>query len=106
MTKTGSHRMCKFSMVLIAALLATNGVHPVQAQQPPMAAAAPFGVLPPPWSMMGNGGPLALPGRCEIGLDNAKAGVGSQVYAIRCTNTVLPSFAGARTNFDVAPYRG
>jgi hypothetical protein len=98
--------MCKATIALLTALLATNFVLEAQAQQPPMPAAVPLGVLPPAWGMMGNGGPLALPGRCDVGIDNQKAGDGPQVYSVRCANTVLPSFAGARTNFDVAPYRG
>jgi hypothetical protein len=98
--------MCKFTRALLAALLAMSIVMEANAQQPSMAADAPLGILPLGWSLMGNGGPLALPGRCDIGIDNQMSRDGPQVYSIHCTSNVLPSFAGARTSFDVAPYRG
>ncbi|MDQ2642126.1 MAG: hypothetical protein M3Y79_16265 [Pseudomonadota bacterium] len=58
------------------------------------------------WSFMGNGGPMALPGRCEAGTDTSDSGAGTPVYSVRCENAVLPSFGGARTTLDVATYRG
>jgi hypothetical protein len=82
---------------LLAALLAANLA---------AGADAPLATLPPSWGMMGNGGPQALPGRCEVGIDSQKSADGPQQYAIRCASTVLPSFGGARMSFDVAPYRG
>jgi hypothetical protein len=66
----------------------------------------PLGTLAPTWSFMGNGGPQALPGRCDVGIDSQRSGDGLLLYSIRCTSTVLPSFGGARMSFDVAPYRG
>lgn len=72
----------------------------------PVPVTTPLATLSPAWSFMGNGGPHALPGRCDVGIDNQKAGVGSPLYSVRCNNTALPSFGGARMNFDVKPYRG
>lgn len=92
---------------LLAALVAVNVVH--AGESPSMVASAPpvpLGTLSPAWSFMGNGGPLALPGRCDVGTDIRNSGDGTQQYSVRCTSTVLPSFGGARTSFDVAPYRG
>jgi hypothetical protein len=97
--------MCNRTMALLAALLATNLVLGAEASQFPMAG-APLATLPATWSMMGNGGPQALPGRCDIGIDSQKTADGPQLYAIRCTNTTLPSFGGARMSFDVKPWRG
>jgi hypothetical protein len=54
---------------------------------------------------MGNGGPLALPGRCDIGIDNQKAGDGFTLYSIHCANAAVPSFGGARMSIDASPYR-
>lgn len=73
---------------------------------PPGASAAPLGTLTPTWNLMGNGGPHTLPGRCDIGTDPQRAQDGSSPYSIRCSNTALPSFGGARMDFDVSPYRG
>lgn len=73
---------------------------------PAHAADAPLGTLSPEWSFMGNGGPLALPGRCDVGIDRQKAGDGAELYSIRCSNGALPSFGGARRSFDARPYRG
>lgn len=55
---------------------------------------------------MGNGGPLALPGRCDLGIDGQKSVDGTPVYSVLCTSTVLPSFGGARMSFDAMRYRG
>ncbi|HWL62631.1 MAG TPA: hypothetical protein VNQ32_07530 [Steroidobacteraceae bacterium] len=62
--------------------------------------------LPAAWSFMGNGGPLALPGRCEAGTDPGDPGAATPVYSVRCDNSVLPSFGGARTTLNLAAWRG
>lgn len=84
-------------LVSLAATIAANA-----GQSPPSALAT----LSPAWSFMGNGGPLALPGRCDIGVDSFRSSNTQQVYSIRCMSQVLPSFGGARVRFDVGPYRG
>ncbi len=76
------------------------------AQSPATEASLPLVTLPATWSFMGNGGPLALPGSCDLGIDTAKSGDGTPLYSVRCTSSVLPSFGGARTGFDIASYRG
>jgi hypothetical protein len=90
--------MNRIPAVLFAALL-TTGI--VQAAEGP-----PLAPLPGAWELMGNGGPQALPGRCEIGTDSQKSMDGKPVYSVLCASNVLPSFAGARTNFVAAAYRG
>lgn len=85
--------------ILVAALLATAMAHAAEGP-------APLTSLPGGWSLMGNGGPLALPGRCEIGIDGRQSMDGKQTYSVLCTSNVLPSFAGARTNFNPFQYRG
>ena len=67
---------------------------------------APLALLSPTWSFMGNGGPLALPGRCDLGTDTQRSTTDTPLYSVRCTSNVLPSFGGARMSFDLAPYRG
>lgn len=84
--------------ILLAALLLTGAAH--AADSPPLAP------LPAQWSLMGNGGPEALPGRCEHGIDIRKAEDGKVAYAIRCGNRVLPSFGGAQHTIRTAQYRG
>lgn len=76
------------------------------AQGPSAEATAPLVTLPAGWGLMGNGGPLALPGRCEEGIDNRNPGEAGPVYSVRCSSTVLPSFGGARTTLAVGLYRG
>jgi len=86
--------------VLLAVLLAA-GI--AEAQELP----ARLAPLPSGWSVMaGNGGPLALPGTCEIGVDQQLAEPKRQVYSVRCTNNILPSYGGGRTNVQTASYRG
>lgn len=70
------------------------------------AAKPPLAPLPAAWSLMGNGGPLALPGHCEAGTDPGDPAAGTPVYSVRCGNKVLPSFGGARTTLDLAAWRG
>jgi hypothetical protein len=102
--------MSTTARMLLAALLATSTVDAAEGLQsvgsgsspPPQLASLPVG-----WSLMGNGGPLALPGSCEIGVDREKSLPEKQQYSIRCTNNVLPSFGGARqTIADAARFRG
>ena len=92
--------------VLLAALLATNLALAAETPLAPMGGLPPLVTLPATWTFMGNGGPQALPGKCDLGIDNGKAGDGQPLYTVRCASTVLPSFGGARMRFDVAPYRG
>lgn len=66
----------------------------------------PLAPLPTQWSLMGSGGPEALPGRCDHGIDTQKAQDGKVAYAIRCANRVLPSFGGAQHTIRTAQYRG
>jgi hypothetical protein len=91
--------MCKSTTTLIAVLLATTIA---QAADSPPAMLTP---LAQPWSLMGNGGPQALPGACEVGIDRQRID-GESLYSVRCTNTALPSFGGARMSFAVGPYLG
>ena len=79
----------------------------LQAQERPAAAASPNPLQPLPmeWSVMGNGGPLALPGRCELGVDMARESP-ARLYSVRCANASLPSFGGARYAIQTAQYRG
>lgn len=76
------------------------------AAEAPSVDMTPLAVLTPTWSFMGNGGPLALPGRCDLGTDTLMSTAEAPVYSVRCTSNVLPSFGGAHRNFDLAPYRG
>jgi hypothetical protein len=56
---------------------------------------------------MGNGGPLALPGRCDTGMDSQKFADLPPLHSVRCTSEVLPSWGGAyRTDINVASLRG
>jgi len=91
--------MCKSTTTLFAVLLA---VTIAQAADNPPANLTP---LTQPWSLMGNGGPQALPGACEVGLDRQHVG-GESLHSVRCRNTSLPSFGGARMSFAVGPYLG
>jgi hypothetical protein len=87
---------------LIAALLIANFVHAAEAPS-----SAQLAQLPATWSSMaGNGGPLALPGTCEIGIDSQKSVAGRQAYSVRCANAVLPSYGGARNTVRTAQFRG
>jgi len=92
--------------LLLAALLATNLVHAAEGPPAPMDGSPPLVTLPTTWTFMGNGGPQALPGRCDIGIDDQKSGDGSTLYSVRCVNAALPSFGGTRMSFDVKPYLG
>jgi hypothetical protein len=86
--------------VLLATLLLVAMAHGAEG---PMALAP----LPAGWtSMAGNGGPLALPGVCQVGVDSQKSVPGRQLYSIRCMNDVLPSYGGARSTLRTASYRG
>lgn len=88
--------------VLTALLLVANFVHAADGIAPEMLAPIPAG-----WSSMaGNGGPLALPGVCEIGVDGQKSVAGHQAYTVRCNNPVLPSYGGARNTIRTAQFRG
>ena len=63
--------------------------------------------LPSGWNKMtGNGGPLALPGTCDIGVDSGLAEPKRQVYSVRCDSNMLPSFGGGNTYVQTANYRG
>lgn len=84
---------------LLAALLLA-GAAPAAEGPPPLAP------LPVQWSLMGNGGPEALPGRCDHGVDNQKSADGKTVYSVRCDNSVIPSFGGAHHTQRTTQYRG
>ncbi len=84
------------SKLLIAALLVA-----AVAQAAPALAPVPFG-----WSAMGNGGALALPGRCELGVDSEMAAGGQENFSILCTNEHLPSFGGLNKRVESTQFRG
>jgi hypothetical protein len=95
--------------VLLVALLATNIVSGAQSPPSPATGSTPMLLAPLPagWSSMaGNGGPEALPGTCEIGVDSQNSVAGRQVYSVRCANSVLPSYGGARNTIQTARFRG
>ncbi len=54
---------------------------------------------------MGNGGPSMLPGSCEVGVDRLKSAE-RELNSVRCTNTAVPSFGGARRTFDTSRFKG
>lgn len=85
--------------MLWVALFASSGA--LAGENPPQ----PLAPLPLGWSLMGNGGPQALPGSCEIGVDSQKS-VEAPQYSVRCTSTVLPSFGGARESVESMRHRG
>lgn len=94
--------MCNRTNALLAALLAVNLVQ--GAEPPPASLLAP---MPANWSSMaGNGGPLALPGTCELGIDSQKSVADRQAYSVRCGNSVLPSYGGARNTVRTTQFRG
>jgi hypothetical protein len=69
--------------------------------------APPLATLGVPWTLMANGGPLALPGRCETGMDGQKFADLPPLHSVRCSSAVLPSWGGAyRTDINVASLRG
>ena len=85
--------------LLCAALLATTIV--LGAEVP-----LPLAPLPSEWSpMVGSGGPLALPGTCEVGVDSQNSAA-ARVYSVHCANSIQPGFGGARNNIQTAGYRG
>lgn len=94
--------------VLLAALLAICTAHAAEAPQSTTIAGTPASLVPMPreWTQMGNGGPEALPGRCEMGLDGQLSSEGRMPYSVRCQNTVLPSFGGAHHTARTAQYAG
>ena len=56
---------------------------------------------------MTNGGPLALPGRCDTGMDSQKFADLPALHSVRCTSAALPSWGGAyRTDVNVVALRG
>lgn len=61
--------------------------------------------LPPGWGFMGNGGPQALRGQCEFGIDGALAQAGQDNLSIRC-NDEIPAFGGLTDTFMAADYFG
>ncbi len=68
---------------------------------------APLAPLPATWSSMaGNGGPEAMPGTCEIGIDSQKSTAGQQVYSVRCANQTHPGYGGARKHHQDGAVRG
>ncbi|HTQ35432.1 MAG TPA: hypothetical protein VMH77_00195 [Steroidobacteraceae bacterium] len=69
-------------------------------------AAVPLSPLPPGWSVLGNGGPLRLPGRCEIGVDSQKQVGTMQPFSVHCVGDLVPSFGGAKETIDSSQYRG
>jgi len=92
--------MRKSTGLLIAALITTNIAWAAEGP------ATPLVPLPAVWGSMGNGGPQALPGNCEIGTDSQKTHDGKPLLSIRCANSALPSFGGARNTVESARYRG
>lgn len=94
-------------MLLFAALIATQEILAQAVPPSPPAGPSRLVSLPQGWSLMGNGGPQALPGSCEIGIDSQKSFEGKQQYSVLCANSFLPSFGGARQRVtDDARYRG
>jgi hypothetical protein len=88
--------------LLLAALLATSIASAAEVPAP-----MPLASLPTSWSpMTGNGGPEALPGTCDIGIDSQKSAPERPVYSVRCANAVLPAFGGARNTIQTAQFRG
>jgi hypothetical protein len=101
--------MTRSTIASLAALLATFSALGAEVPQSPMEAASapPLVPLVRPWTLGGNGGPLTLPGRCDVGMDSQKFADLPPVYAVRCLNTAVPSWGMAYTTaFDVAQYRG
>jgi len=97
--------MCFSARILLATLLATTAV--LAEESPPAGSGPPpLDPLPQNWSDMGGGGPLAMPGKCEMGIDSQKSTADSPVYSVRCTNQDLPSFGGGRYTMQSAQYRG
>jgi hypothetical protein len=92
--------MRKSTGLLIAALIAATIARAADSPTTPLVP------LPLAWSSMGNGGPQALPGSCEIGTDSQKAFDGKPLLSVRCANAALPSFAGARNTMETSRYRG
>lgn len=92
--------MRRTTRLLIAALVITTIA---QAAEGP---ATPLVRLPPDWGLMGNGGPLALPGNCETGTDSQQSFDGKALLSVRCANAALPSFGGVRNTLETARYRG
>lgn len=92
--------------ILLAALLVSNVVPAAESSPNGSASPVPLATLSPDWSFMGNGGPLVLPGRCDVGIDTQKSDEGQSLYSVRCSSTVLPSFGGARTTYEVGRWRG
>lgn len=99
-TDVSGDRMRKSKRLLIAALIATTITGAAEGP------ATPLVPLPPAWGLMGNGGPLALPGNCEIGTDSQQSFDGKPLLSVRCANAALPSFGGARNTLDSSRYRG
>ncbi len=93
--------MCRSTRALLAMLVATGIVQ--AAENPPPVPLVPLGAT---WNFMGNGGPMALPGSCEIGTDSQKSENGQPLPSVRCTNATLPSFGGARYSIPSEGYRG
>jgi hypothetical protein len=86
--------------LLAAALLAATIL---QAAESPPSSLAP---LPANFRLMGNGGALALPGSCDLGIDTQKSVDGKRVYGVRCTSSTVASFGGAYEVFETARFRG
>lgn len=86
--------------VLLLALLAVSAAQAADA--PP----ASFLPLPPQFSLMGNGGPLAYPGHCNTGIDRDKSTDGSEAYSVHCDSDQVPGFSGARYSLRSEVYRG
>jgi hypothetical protein len=86
-----------------SALIASSGITLVPPEGAPPTPLAP---LPTGWTFMGGGGPLQLPGRCEIGVDSTMAGSNQPIHTVRCSNRNQPSFGGAYFTFDSPQYRG
>lgn len=84
------------SKALIAALLVATVAHAAPALAP----------VPLGWGAMGNGGALALPGRCELGVDGEMAAAGQANFSILCTNEHLPSFGGLNQRIETSRFRG
>jgi uncharacterized protein (DUF2237 family) len=96
------------SRMLFAALLAATLAQAAEGPQSPIVTGAlsPLSPLPRQWSQMGNGGPEALPGKCELGLDASQSMDGQSLASVRCANTVLPGFGGMHHTIQTAQYAG
>jgi hypothetical protein len=103
--------MSRYVLALLTTLLVANAGFAAEVSPAPTQSGSPTPLplvtLGRPWTLMGNGGPLALPGRCDTGMDSQKFADIPPLHSVRCTSAVLPSWGGAyKTDIDFAALRG